>query len=202
MPVPAEADALAMETTVIIAVFRLQVQQCRIRVLVNFRRYRYRVTGIADHRGIAKFTKFYSRINVELILCESTLEICICNGLWKVKRKKSIIKSCYRYNANRHEKQDHQADTGDLTVLPQLQNGSVRSAEAANCFESPSYRSREYRNYGRDGNNRKFRGQASRRESNHYYHSRDFKDRNSKDYPRDADDIGEGSKDSDNPRRQ
>ncbi|GAB1869332.1 CCDC92/74 N-terminal domain-containing protein [Camponotus japonicus] len=107
-----------------------------------------------------------------------------------------------RYNANRHEKQDHQADTGDSTVLPQLQNGSVRSAEATNCFESPSYRSREYRNYGRDGNNRKFRGQASRRESNHYYHSRDFKDRNSKDYPRDADDTGEGSKDGDNPRRQ
>ncbi|EFN62954.1 hypothetical protein EAG_02935 [Camponotus floridanus] len=107
-----------------------------------------------------------------------------------------------RYNANRHEKQDHQADTGDSTVLPQLQNGSVRSAEATNCFESPSYRSREYRNYGRDGNNRKFRGQASRRESNHYYHSRDFKDRNSKDYPRDADDTGEGSKDGDNARRQ
>lgn len=114
-----------------------------------------------------------------------------------------MIKSCYRYNANRHEKQDHQVDTADSTVLPQLQNGSVRSAEAANsCFESPSYRSREYRNYGRDGNNRKFRGQASRRESNHYYHSRDFKDRNSKDCPRDADDTGEGSKDGDNPRRQ
>ncbi|KAM0733260.1 hypothetical protein ACS0PU_012809 [Formica fusca] len=108
-----------------------------------------------------------------------------------------------RYNTNRHEKQDHQADAADSTVLPQLQNGNVRSAEAANsCFESPSYRSREYRNYGRDGNNRKYRGQASRRESNHYYHSRDFKDRNSKDYPKDADDTGEGSKDADNPRRQ
>ncbi|XP_077258834.1 uncharacterized protein LOC143895517 [Temnothorax americanus] len=105
-----------------------------------------------------------------------------------------------RYGANRHEKQDHRADT-DSTVLPQLQNGSVKSAEAAS-FESPSYRSREYRNYGRDGNNRKYRGQASRRDSNHYYHSREFKDRNSKDHPRDVNDTGEGSKDADNPRRQ
>lgn len=107
----------------------------------------------------------------------------------------------YRYSTNRHEKQDHQADT-ESTVLPQLQNGNVKSAEASS-FESPSYRSREYRNYGRDGSNRKYRGQASRRDSNHhYYHSREFKDRNSKDHPRDMNDTGEGSKDADNPRRQ
>ncbi|XP_012527401.1 uncharacterized protein LOC105831663 [Monomorium pharaonis] len=107
-----------------------------------------------------------------------------------------------RYSANRHEKQDHQADT-ESTVLPQLPNGNVKSADAAS-FESPSYRSREYRNYGRDGNNRKYRGQASRRDSNHHhYHSRDFKDRNSKDHSRDMNDTGEGSgKNTDNPRRQ
>lgn len=84
----------------------------------------------------------------------------------------------------------------ESTVLPQLQNGNVKSAEAGG-FESTSYRSREYRNYGRDGNNRKYRGQASRRDSNHYYHSRDFKDRNSRDHPKDADDTGEGSKNAD-----
>ncbi|XP_032690964.1 uncharacterized protein LOC116853821 [Odontomachus brunneus] len=105
-----------------------------------------------------------------------------------------------RYSTSRHEKQDHQADA-DTTVLPQLQNGSVKS-EGASCAEPQSYRSCEYRNYSRDGGNRKYRGQASRRDSNHYYHSRDFKDRNSKDRPRDAGDSGEGSKDANNPRRQ
>lgn len=102
-----------------------------------------------------------------------------------------------RYSSNRHDKQDHQTDA-ESTVLPQLQNGSVKSAEEPRgSFESTSYRSREYRNYGRDGSNRKYRGQASRRDSNHYYHSRDFKDRNSRDHPKDADDTGEGSKNAD-----
>ncbi|EZA54351.1 hypothetical protein DMN91_001636 [Ooceraea biroi] len=101
-----------------------------------------------------------------------------------------------RYSTNRHEKQDHQTEA-ESTVLPQLQNGSVKSAPEAASFESTSYRSREYRNYGRDGN-RKYRGQASRRDSNHYYHSRDFKDRNAKDHPRDAEDTGESSKGTDN----
>lgn len=87
-----------------------------------------------------------------------------------------------------------------MTVLPQLQNGNVKPE--AISFDSPSYRSREYRNYCRDGSNRKYRGQTSRRDNNHYYHSRDFKDRNSKDRQRDAEDTGEGSKDVDNPQRQ
>lgn len=107
-----------------------------------------------------------------------------------------------RYSTNRHDKQDHQTDA-EPTVLPQLQNGSVKSAPEAASFESTSYRSREYRNYGRDGNNRKYRGQASRRDSNHhYYHSRDYKDRNAKDHARDAGDTGESSKDTDNHHRQ
>ncbi|XP_020278346.1 uncharacterized protein LOC109852017 [Pseudomyrmex gracilis] len=111
-----------------------------------------------------------------------------------------------RYSANRHEKPDHQSDS-DSTVLPQLQNGNVKSAEVSS-FESTSYRSREYRNYGRDSGggggsgNRKYRGQPSRRDNNHYYHSRDYKDRNSKDHMRDMDDIGEGSKDVNNHQRQ
>ena len=110
---------------------------------------------------------------------------------------KICINYC-RYSSNRHDKQqDHQTDA-ESTVLPQLQNGSVKSAEEPRgSFESTSYRSREYRNYGRDGSNRKYRGQASRRDSNHYYHSRDFKDRNSRDHPKNADDTGEGSKDAD-----
>lgn len=51
MLVPAEVgDALAMVTTVITAVFRLRVQRCRNRALVNFHPYRYRAIGIADHQ--------------------------------------------------------------------------------------------------------------------------------------------------------
>jgi len=197
MLVQAEVGAPVMVIIAITIVVRPRVRH-RNRILVNFHHYQYRAIGIVDHRGTAYRIWFYNFLKSIMKVSRYLKSLRSYETL-----KDKIYKNCvnyYRYSTNRHEKQDHHADT-DSTVLPQLQNGSVKSAEAAS-FESLSYRSREYRNYGRDGSNRKYRGQASRRDSNHYYHSRDFKDRNSKDHSRDTNDTGEGSKDADHSRRQ
>lgn len=103
-----------------------------------------------------------------------------------------------RNGRNRHDKQEHQSEV-DSTVLPQLQNGNMKSDTM--IFESPFYRSRGYRNYYRDESNRKYRGQSSqkdRRDSDNYHHRRDFKDRSSKVHQKEFADSTEGSTEADN----
>lgn len=102
-----------------------------------------------------------------------------------------------RNGRTRHEKQEHHSEA-DPTVLPQLQNGSIKT-EAVN-FESPVYQSRGYRNYYRDESNRKYRGQMSqrdRRDVDHCHFRRDYRDRNSKDHQKELVNAAEGSRDGD-----
>ena len=103
-----------------------------------------------------------------------------------------------RNGRNRHDKQDHQPEM-DSTVLPQLQNGSIKSDTV--IYESPFYRPRGYRNYYRDESNRKYRGQTSqkdRRDNDYHHHRRDYKDRNSKDHQKESTDPAEGSREANN----
>ncbi|XP_076243492.1 uncharacterized protein LOC143184855 isoform X2 [Calliopsis andreniformis] len=98
-----------------------------------------------------------------------------------------------RNGRNRNDKQDHQWKV-DSTVLPQLQNDSMKSDSV--IFKHPAQRFRPERSYYE---NRKYKRHMGDRTDthHHHHHRRDYKDRNSKDHEKDLDSV-DGSREGNN----
>lgn len=101
---------------------------------------------------------------------------------------------------SRYDKSDHQTEM-DSTMLPQLQNGNMKSD--AMIFESLCYRSRGHRNYYRDESNRKYRGKISQKDrrdsdNHHHNHRREYKDRNSRSHQKELADSAEAAREAEN----